>query len=100
MYDNPAPTPDFHRQAWDLYCSDHLLCSVVAPREHAKSTALTHDMILAELCFRVESYFIVVSATEDLAKDHLGDIAKVLRDNEEVKADFLIDSLEVDAKTE
>lgn len=100
MYDNPVPTPPFHRKAWALYCSDHLLCSVVAPREHAKSTALTHDMILAELCFRIESYFVVVSATEDLAKDHLGDIAKVLRENEEVRASFLIQELEVDAKTE
>lgn len=100
MYDNPVPTPDFHREAWGLYCSPDLLCSVVAPREHAKSTALTHDMILAELCFRVESYFVVVSATEDLAKDHLGDIAKVLRENDEVRNTFLIDSLEVDAKTE
>lgn len=100
MYDNPVPTPPFHRQAWTLYCSDHLLCSVVAPREHAKSTALTHDMILAELCFRVESYFVVVSATEDLAKDHLGDIAKVLREDDEVRRDFLIQGLEVDAKTE
>lgn len=100
MYDNPVPTPPFHRQAWDLYCSPQLLCSVVAPREHAKSTALTHDMILAELCFRVESYFVVVSATEDLAKDHLGDIAKVLRENDEVRSMFLIQELEVDAKTE
>ena len=100
MYDNPVATPPFHRQAWALYCSDALLASIVAPREHAKSTGLTHDMILAELCFRVESYFVVVSATEDLAKDHLGDIAKVLRENDEVRATFLIQDLEVDAKTE
>jgi predicted phage terminase large subunit-like protein len=100
MYDNPVPTPAFHREAWELYCSPQLLTSVVAPREHAKSTALTHDMVLAELCFRVESYFVIVSATEDLAKDHLGDIAKVLRENDEVRAAFLIQDLEVDAKTE
>lgn len=100
MYDNPVPTPPFHRQAWELYCSPSLLSSVVAPREHAKSTGLTHDMILAELCFRVESYFVVVSATEDLAKDHLGDIAKVLRENDDIRRDFLIADLETDAKTE
>lgn len=100
MYDNPQPTPAFHREAWELYCSDSLLCSVVAPREHAKSTALTHDMVLAELCFRIESYFVIVSATEDLAKDHLGDIARVLRENDEVRRDYLIADLEVDAKTE
>lgn len=100
MYDNPVPTPPFHRQAWELYCAPHLLCSVVAPREHAKSTALTHDYVLANICFRVESYVVLVSATEDLAKDHLGDIARVLRENEEVRASFLIQELSVDAKTE
>lgn len=100
MYDNPVPTPDFHRQAWELYCSPDLLCSIVAPREHAKSTALTHDYVLANVCFRAESFIVIVSATEDLAKDHLGDIAKVLRESEEVRRDFLIEKLEVDAKTE
>ena len=100
MYDNPQPTPPFHRKAWALYCSDAPFCSVVAPREHAKSTALTHDMVLAEICFRIESFFVIVSATEDLAKDHLGDIAKMLRESDELREEFLIEQLEVDAKTE
>lgn len=100
MYDNPQPTPDFHRVGWELYCSPAELCSIVAPREHAKSTAFTHDFILAETLFRVESFVILVSATEDLAKDHLADIAKVLRENEEVIQHFGILKLTIDAKTE
>ena len=47
MYDDPAPTPPFHRECWALYCSDHPLVAVAAPRFHAKSTALTHAFILA-----------------------------------------------------
>lgn len=100
MYDNPQPTPDFHRTGWGLYCSDTELASIVAPREHAKSTAFTHDYALANVVFRVESFVVVVSATEDLAKDHLADIAKVLRENDEVRQHFLIEGLTVDAKTE
>lgn len=100
MYDNPQPTPDFHRAGWELYCSPWELCSIVAPREHAKSTAFTHDFILAETLFRNETFVVLVSATEDLAKDHLADIAKVLRENDEVIVHFGISKLVIDAKTE
>lgn len=100
MYDNPQPTPPFHRRGWELYCSDALLVSLVAPREHAKSTGFTHDYACAVLAFRAESYIVIVSATEDLAKDHLADIARVFRENDEVRRDFLIESMPVDAKTE
>lgn len=100
MYDNPQPTPDFHRAGWELYSSSAELCSIVAPREHAKSTAFTHDYALANILFRAERYIVIVSATEDLAKDHLADIAKVLRENDEVREHFLIDCMPVDAKTE
>jgi hypothetical protein len=100
MYDNPQPTPEFHRTGWGLYCSDVELASIVAPREHAKSTAFTHDYALANVVFRIESFVVLVSATEDLAKDHLADIAKVLRENDEVRQHFLIEGLSTDAKTE
>lgn len=101
MYDNPQPTPDFHRKGWELYCSSHELCSIVAPRAHAKSTAFTHDYILAEVLFRNEMFVILVSATEDLAKDHLADIAEVLGDlTGDVAKHFGIQKLVIDAKTE
>jgi len=100
MYDNPQPTPEFHREGWKLYCSSWELCSIVAPREHAKSTAFTHDFILAETLFRNETFVVLVSATEDLAKDHLADIAKVLREDDEVIQHFGILKLTIDAKTE
>jgi len=100
MYDNPQPTPNFHREGWELYCSDVQKATIVAPREHAKSTAFTHNYLLTALLFRVEMFAIVVSATEDLAKDHLADIAKVLRENDEVIQEFGIIGMPIDAKTE
>jgi len=99
-YDNPQPTPDLHRECWDLYCDPEPLIAVAAPREHAKSTALTHVYGLANLMFRVEDYLVIVSATEDLAKEHLGDVAKELRENDDLRADFGIHSLPTDSKTD
>jgi predicted phage terminase large subunit-like protein len=100
MYDSPVATPQFHRDCWALYCEPITYAAVAAPRGHAKSTALTHDFGLATALFRVEDYIVVVSATEDLAIQHLGDIATELRENEDLIRDFQIDKLEVDAKTD
>jgi hypothetical protein len=100
MYDEPVRTPDLHRECWDLYCSDSPQCAVAAPRGHAKSTALTHDFILATALFRDQQYIMLVGSTEDMAIGHLGDIAKELRDNEDLRAEFGIASLPTDAKTD
>lgn len=100
MYDQPVPTPAFHRECWELYCQPLQYAAVAAPRGHAKSTALTHDYALATALFRVEDYIVIVSATEDLAIGHLGDIAKELRENEDIIRDFQIDKLLTDAKTD
>lgn len=100
LYDNPQPTPQFHRECWRMYCAGHELAAIAAPRAHAKSTALTHDYALATALFRAQDYIVIVSATEELAIGHLSDIAKELRENDELAADFGIKALSVDAKTD
>ena len=100
MFDNLAATAPFHRKGWALYCSPAPMASIVAPRKHAKSTAFTQVFGLATLCFRAQDYILVVSATEPLAIDHLGDMAKELRENDDLRRDFKISKLLVDAKTE
>ena len=100
MYDNPQPTPAFHREGWELYCSDARLAGIAAPREHAKSTAFTHDFALAAALFRFESHILIVSATEKLALAHLGDISKILHDSEDIREEFGITGFPVDAKGE
>lgn len=100
MYDSPVATPDFHRECWELYCEPHTYAAVSAPRGHAKSTALTHDLALATVLFRAEDYVVIVSATEELAIQHLGDIATELRENEEIHRDFQVEGLSTDAKTD
>lgn len=100
MYDEAVPTPAFHRECWELYCSDAQCAGVAAPRGHAKSTALTDDYILAVLLFRADSYVVLVSATEELAMEQLTGIATQLRENDDLREEFGISSFEVDSKSD
>lgn len=100
LYDTPQPTPDFHRQCWALYCSPHPQCAIAAPRNHAKSTALTHDYGLAVGLFREQDYIIVLGSTEEMAIEHLGDIASELRSNDDLIREFGIVDFVVDQKTD
>lgn len=99
-YDQPQPTPDFHREGWRVYCSDYPAAAMAAPRNHAKSTAFTHDFILANVVFRVETYVILVGSSEEMAIEHLGDIATELRENEELIQEFKIKQFVSDQKTD
>lgn len=99
-YDAPQPTPDFHRECWERYCSDSPAAATAAPRNHAKSTGLTHDYGLAAAVFRDESYIIIVGASEDMAIEHLGDIATELRENDALIREFKIKGFVVDQKTD
>ncbi len=99
-YDNASPTPDFHRQGWQLYCSDAKMAGLAAPRGHAKSTSFTHDYALSVACFRDEQYIIIVGASEEMAIEHLGDIANELRENEDLIRDFKIKGFVSDQKTD
>lgn len=100
MYDNPCPTPQFHREGWKLYASDAPLAAVIAPRGHAKSTAFTHDFALASALFRQEPHIMIVSATEKLSLSHLADISRELHDNDELVEEFGIKEYPTDAKEE
>lgn len=99
-YDTPQPTPDLHRECWARYCSSHPACATAAPRNHAKSTALTHDYILANASFRVEEYIILVGSSEEMAIEHLGDIRNELAENEDLRRDFKIKDFITEAKTD
>ncbi len=89
-FDNPSPTPQFHREAWKLYTSDAVAAEVIAPREHAKSTSLTTVYILAEALFRSSDYIILIGSTEDLAAEQLGNITEELTENDDLQREFKI----------
>jgi phage terminase large subunit-like protein len=99
-YDQPQPTPDFHREAWEYYCTDRPACALAAPRNHAKTTALTDDYILANACFRVEEYIIVMGASEEMAVERLGDITMELKENDYLREAFKIKAFLQEQKTD
>lgn len=97
-YDTPQPTPDFHREVWEEYCSDFPQIAFAAPRNHAKSTGFTHDFVIANAVFRTEKYIMVIGATEELAIEHLGDIRSEFQENEDLRRDFKIKGFITDQK--
>ena len=92
-YDNPKPIPDFHREMWGLFCSDTPKVAAAAPRGHAKSTAITHAFILAQLLFREKEFCLLVSDTEGQAAEFLGDIKAELEGNDALKETFGVKTL-------
>lgn len=99
-YDDAKPTPQFHREAWELYASPHKQCMVIAPRDHAKSTALTYDYIMSEVMFRSSCYVILIGSTEPKAAEQLSNISEEIHTNEDLRRDFDIVGFESDQKTE
>lgn len=99
-YDNPMPTPPFHREVWDLYASDVVSAGAVAPRDHAKSTSFTFDYILAEMCWRTSDYCILIGSTEEKAAEQLSNISEELQENVDLREEFGIREFETCQKTE
>lgn len=99
-FDNPQPTPEFHKELWDLVCSPDPWVAAAAPRGHAKSTAVTHSFVLALILFRERSFGMIISDTEDQSKKFLADIAMEFRDNDSLKELFGFDKFLTDNSTE
>ena len=99
-YDQLCPTPAFHREAWQLYGSSSPAAMVIAPRDHAKSSALSMVYILAEVLFRKSDYVILIGSTEDGAAEQLGNIAEELQENEDLIREFGIKKFHRTATTD
>lgn len=89
-FDEPAPTPDCHREWWDLCCSKHKRVAIAAPRGHAKSTAITKAFVLASLLFRDRSFCIIVSDTYKQAVQFLGELKREIEANDDLRHHFQI----------
>ena len=99
-YDRAAKTPRFHMEMWDLCTSKHPQIAIAAPRNHSKSTAVTHAYTLAAALFRIHQYIIIVSDTEEQAAEFLTDIKSELKDNEELISLFGVKKLLKEAVTD
>src|ERR1035437_152297 len=99
-YDTTAPVPAFHKEVWEMYCSDDPQCAVAAPRGHAKSTAFTLAYGLAVVLFREQNYMVILGSSEDMAVESLGELALELAENEDIRRDFGIKRFITEQKTD
>lgn len=83
-FDGRAATPPFHRECWDLCCSNEKYVAIAAPRAHAKSTAITLGYGLATLLFRQRRFMLLVSDTESQSSLFLGTFKQELQENTEL----------------
>lgn len=99
-FDSPSPIPPCHRDWWELAASDEQNVVIAAPREHAKSSAITKSYSLAELLFRRSDHMMLLSKTWRQAVDHLTSLAHPLKYNEELKEIFGVRGFEKDREDE
>ena len=83
-FDGQSATPLFHKECWDLCCSEEKFVAIAAPRAHAKSTAVTLGYGLATLLFRQRKFMLLVSDTESQSALFLGTFKQELQDNNEL----------------
>lgn len=88
-YDNPLPTPPFHREIWTA-CTDTTkpYVEVLAPRGHAKSTSITEAYGLTSLLFRQRDFALILSNTYTQSAEFLADILTEFEENDDLRADF------------
>ena len=99
-FDEPAPTPECHRDWWGLCCSNMRRVAIAAPRGHAKSTAITKAFTLASALFRVRRSIVIVSDTYQQAVAFLGEIKREFEVNEDLKAIFEFKEFTTDREDE
>jgi len=89
-FDAASESPECHYEWWKLFCSKHQQVAISAPRNHAKSTALTYSYTLACVLFRERSYVLIVSDTVSQASQFLNDIKQTLLENDQIRQLFKI----------
>lgn len=83
-FDGQVSSPPFHRECWEVCCSDEKFVAIAAPRAHAKSTGITLGYGLATLLFRERKFMLLVSDTEAQASLFLGTFKQELQENTEL----------------
>lgn len=98
--DGYKPTPQCHREWWEMCCSDDEKVGIAAPRHHAKTSAITIAYLLAMLLYRKQKYAIIVSDTEDQAIEFLDGVKFHLKENEELIQAFGVKKVVRDGQTD
>ena len=95
-FDGASKIPMFHKEMWDMCCSDNKFVAIAAPRGHAKSTSISLSYVLACVLFRERKFVLMVSDTEAQASMFLGQITQELQENKDIIELFGIKTNEED----
>lgn len=89
---NSMPDAPFHeemaRMLNDISHRRGVKIAVAAPRRSAKSTLVTLEYILWLICYKLEDFILIISATSSQAAGFLTDIKKELETNPKIMIDF------------
>lgn len=88
FFDDASQFANFHREWWELCCSDDKFVAICAPRGHSKSTTITITYALAAMLFRSRKYGIIVADTETQAALFLGQIKQILYESTQIQKLF------------
>lgn len=99
-FDKASEIPDFHREIWELCCSEHPMVAIAAPRGHAKSTAVSLVFTLASVLFRESRFVIIVSNTEDIAQKFVETIKSIIELNMDLRQLFGVKGFDLYTKTD
>lgn len=99
-FDVPVEIPQCHREWWEMCVNPHPFVAIAAPRNHAKSTAITHSYSLANIAMRQRDFVMIVSDTEQQASYFLNDLKREFTDNEDLIKIFGVVGLVKDSETD
>ena len=99
-FDNARGIAEFHRECWQMVASDDPKVAIAAPREHAKSTAITFSYVLAELMFRTAEFPVLISKTYTIAVEFVRTIKDTLLTNEKIQRTFKFKRLIKDSEND
>ena len=82
------PSPEFHKEIYEFTRVEDEPVFIAAPREHAKSTVVSFETPIEDICLERKHFILLISDTEDLAADFNVFIQLEIEENERIKADF------------
>lgn len=85
-YDSPTAIPWFHEEWWALFLSNHRNCAIAAPREHAKSSAVTFALVLFLLSFKVTRHLLILGSNETNAAAYVTELKAEMIENDALRA--------------
>ena len=84
----PSTEPILHIDILAIMVSQGTLKAVAVPRGHAKSTIISFLLVIYRICFQERKFIVIVSESEEKAKDFAIRIRDELEYNIKLKEDF------------